>query len=85
MLRHVHAVAAVHTVGVVGGAGVGLRWSVAVQPVGLRRYRYLMLVVQVLLLLSDADAVSLRIYRYRMMMNILLDQGNLVVVMRQWN
>lgn len=83
MLRHVHAVAAVDTVSVVGGAGIGLRWSVAVQSVGLRRYRYLMLVVQVLLLLADADAVGLRIYRYRMM-NILLDYGNLVVVVRQW-
>ena len=82
MLRHVHAVAAVDTVGVVG-AGVGLRWSVAVQSVGMRRYRYLMLVVQVLLLLADTDAVGLGIYRYRMM-HILLDHGNLVVVMRQW-
>ena len=82
MLRHVHAVAAVDTVSVVG-AGIGLRWSVAVRSVGLRRYRYLMLVVQVLLLLADADAVGLRIYRYRMM-NILLDHGNLVVVVRQW-
>lgn len=83
MLRHVHAVAAVDTVGVVG-AGVGLRWSVAVQSVGLRRYRYLMIMVEVLLLLADTDAVGLMIYRYRMM-NILLDHGNLVVVMRQWN
>ena len=83
MLRHVHAVAAVDTVGVVG-AGIGLRWSVAVQSVGLSRYRYLMLVVQMLLLLADTDAVGLGVYRYRMM-NILLDHGNLVVVMRQWN
>lgn len=83
MLRHVHAVAAVDTVGIVG-AGVGLRWSVAVQSVGLRRYRYLMIMVEVLLLLADTDAVGLMIYRYRMM-NILLDHGNLVVVMRQWN
>ena len=85
MLRHVHAVAAVDTVSVVG-AGIGLRWSVAVQPVGLCRYRYrnLMLVVQMLLLLADTDAVGLGVYRYRMM-NILLDHGNLVVVMRQWN
>ena len=83
MLRHVHAVAAVDTVGVVG-AGVGLRWSVAVQSVGLRRYRYLMLVVQVLLVLAGTDAVGLGVYRYRVM-TILLGHGNLVVVMRQWN
>ena len=82
MLRHVHGVAAVDTVGVVG-AGIGLRWSVAVQSVDLRRYRYLMLVVQVLLLLADADIVRLGIDRYRMV-GILLDHWNLVVVMRQW-
>ena len=80
MLRHVHAVAAIDTVSIVG-AGIGLRWSVAVQPVGLCRYRYLMLVVQMLLLLADADAVGLGIYRYRMM-NILLDHWNLMVVVR---
>ena len=80
MLRHVHAVAAVDTVGVV----VGLRWSVAVQSVGLRRYRYLMLVVQVLLVLAGTDAVGLGVYRYRVM-NILLGHGKLVVVMLQWN
>lgn len=83
MLRHVHAVAAVNAVGVVG-AGIGrssLRWSVAVQPVGLRRYRYLLLVVQVLLLLAGGDVVGLKICRYRMM-NILLDHWNLMVVVR---
>jgi len=90
MLGHMEAIATVDTVGIVGAGIVGsLRWSGAVQTgthtaaaVGLRRYRYLMLVVQVLLL-AGVNVVGLGIYRYRVM-NILLDHGDLVVVMCQW-
>ena len=42
----------------------------------------MMLVVQVLLL-AGVNVVGLGIYRYRVM-NILLDHGDLVVVMCQW-
>jgi hypothetical protein len=94
MLGHVHAVATVDAVGVVG-AGGGVDGSLrgcrrcAVQSVGLRRhrYRYGMLVVQVVLLLlrlANTDVVGLGIYRHRMV-SIMLDQGRLVVVMRQWD
>lgn len=76
VLGHVEAIATVDAVGITG-AGIG---SMAAC---LRHDRYLMLVVQVLLL-AGVNVVGCGIHRYGVV-GILLDHGNLVVVVRQWH
>ena len=79
VLGHVEAIATVDAVGItVAGAGIGRNVAAC-----LRHNRYLMLVVQVLLL-AGVDVVGCGIHRYGVM-NILLDHGNLMVVVGQWH
>ena len=87
VLGHVEAIATVDTIGITGAGCVGssLRWSGSVKTglaIGRRHNRHLMLVVQVLLL-AGVNIVGGRIHRYGVM-NILLDHGDLMVVVGQW-
>lgn len=79
VLGHMKTVTTVHTIDITGAGCIGSHAS----AVRLRHDRYLMLVVQVLLL-AGVDEVGLGIQRYGVM-NILLDHGNLMVVVRQWH
>mmetsp|Transcript_18783 Transcript_18783/g.44515 ORF Transcript_18783/g.44515 Transcript_18783/m.44515 type:complete len:270 (+) Transcript_18783:199-1008(+) len=88
VLGHVEAIATVDTIGITGAGCIGssLRWSGSVKTglaIGRRHNRHLMLVVQVLLLVG-VNIVGCGIHRYGVM-NILLDHGDLMVVVGQWH